>query len=294
MLDFIRLCKEQNIQYLESGHHHSHEGWAQINCPFCTDGTHGWHLGYSLERGNMNCWRCGSHSIYDYFKIVLPNKSVKQILNQYNDATFLPEKKMMKPRTKKAKRPPGLTSLYPVHEKYLKDNKFKKGIIKEWDLQATSGTSGEWCWRIIAPISDRAGVVTGYAGRALQKEIRPRWKFTRNEEMSADPKRMLYGIDRVQDRVLIVEGVSDVWRMGAGAVAVFGIDWNVEQAFILKDFSHRFILFDPEREAQKRARELAEWMAVFPGETEIISGFETDPGEMSQNQADEIKKELGI
>jgi len=295
MLHFTRLCQELNIQYLESGHHHCAEGWVQVNCPFCTDGTHGWHLGYALEKGSMNCWRCGSHSLYDFLKVKFPGKSPKRIIQQYDDATFIPEKKKAQPRRRKAKQPPGMEAVSRVHKKYLERKNFDPEIIiEEWELMGTKGLSEGWSWRLIAPICDMRGTITGYAGRSLSEDVKPRWKFSRNSEMSDDPKKMLYGIDKVQDSVLIVEGVSDVWRFGPGAVATFGIDWKVEQAHILRQFTHRFIMFDPEPQAQANAKALAEWLSPFGGETEIISGLKSDPGDLSQTRADKIKKELGI
>jgi len=83
-------------------------------------------------------------------------------------------------------------------------------------------------------------------------------------------------------------------RMGIGSVSIMGIDWKIEQAFILKDFKYRFIMFDPEPKAQKQAQKLAAWLAPFPGETEIISGLKTDPGDLSQEEANKFMKELGF
>ena len=297
MLNFIRLCTELNISYLdESGHHHAHDGWVQVNCPFCTDGTHGWHLGYSLDGGSMNCWRCGKHSLREFLALALKHKSisVSQAIRKYEDKTFVPTKKEAKIRRKKATVPPYMSPLKSIHKTYLKETKFKKGIIQEWDLWGTTGMAGKWSWRIIAPIRDENFNIVSYSGRAISKAVIPRWKHSKNEEMSMDPRRIIYGIEKIQDRVLIVEGISDVWRMGPGAVGLLGIDWKIEQASILKNFSHRFIMFDPERLAQKRAKELAEWLSPFKGETEIISGLKTDPGDLDQNEADRIMKELGF
>ena len=93
---------------------------------------------------------------------------------------------------------------------------------------------------------------------------------------------------------MVTEGIFDVWRMGIGSIGLFGIDWKQEQASILKKFTHRFIMFDPETQAQKRAKELASWLSPFPGETEIITGLKTDPGDLSQTKADNIMKKLGF
>jgi len=300
MLNFTRLCREFAVPFLESGHHHCHEGWVQVHCPFCTDGTHGWHLGYALEHGTMNCWRCGSHHVTKFLAIILRHrtKTVRQVMAEYS-TDYLPTKKTKKPRRRKAKRPPRMEEIPPnsVHDKYLVKRGFKysREVIETWDLWATRGLSGDWSWRIVAPIFDRSVTVVAYTGRALHKHTRPKWKTSRNEEMSVNPNALIYGIHQVHDdRVLIVEGVSDVWRMGEGAVGLLGIDWKIEQAAILKGFSHRFIMFDPETQAQRRAKELADWLAPFPGETEIISDLKSDPGDLSQDEADNIMKELGF
>ena len=296
MLDFIKFCKEFNIPYLpEGGHHHCHEGWIQTHCPFCTDGTYGWHLGFSIEHGNINCWRCGSHSIYKYLSIILKNKkiTVKQALNLYSQKSiYIP--KVKKPRRRKPKKPPYMEEFFSkAHKRYLKQRRFNPtNLIKEWNLKATKGLSGKWSWRIIAPIYNSFWITVGYTGRAVHLDIKPKWKMSNNKDMSEDPKKLLYGIEKVSDRVLIVEGVGDVWRMGPGAVATLGIDWKVEQAFQLKNIPYRFIMFDSEIQAQKKAKELANWLAPFSGETEIISGLNTDPGNMSQKEANRLMKEL--
>lgn len=297
MLDFVRLCQEKHIPFLESGHHHTHQGWIQVHCPFCTDGTHGWHLGFSLEHGNMNCWRCGSHSVYEYLKNIFQNRniSIKQLLFVYDNKNNSFIKKQNKTRRKKAKPPKNMTELSHVHKKYLLSRNFDPDKLSDiWNLKGTKNLSGEWNWKIIAPVYNTNNNITAYAGRALAKDFKPKWKISHKDEMSDDPKKMLYGIEKVKDRVLIVEGVSDVWRMGVGAVGVFGIDWNIEQSHILKNFSHRFIMFDPERQAQRKAHELAKWLSAFPGETEIISGLSCDPGDLFQKEADNIMRELGM
>jgi len=297
MLDFIKLCRDKNISYLESGHHHCHDGWVQVHCPFCTEGIHGWHLGFSLEKGNLNCWRCGSHSAWEWLNVVFKNReeSAKQIYKLYsiNSASSV-SATPIKVRGKKAKQPEGMEPLSKVHKQYLADRKFDyKKLVDEWNIQGTKNLSNEgWWWRIIAPVNNVSGSTVAYTGRALRPSVLPRWKFSREEEMSEDPKKLIYGIDKVQDRVLIVEGVSDVWRLGPGSAALLGIDWKVEQVFILKNYKHRFIMFDPEPEAQKRAVGLANWLAPFPGNTEIITGIGSDPGDLKQKEADNIMKEL--
>jgi hypothetical protein len=111
--------------------------------------------------------------------------------------------------------------------------------------------------------------------------------------MLQDSRSLLYGIHKATtNRVVVVEGPADVWRIGPGAVATLGISWKVPQACILRQFRYRYILFDPETKAQSKARELADWLAGFSGHTEIIDGLETDPGAMPRKDIAIIRKTL--
>ena len=185
----------------------------------------------------------------------------------------------------------------PCHHKYLKDRNLDPLLMEAtWGLKGTRYLSGGWNWRIIAPIHNINGRVIAYTGRTLSTEIKPRWKMTPKVNMRDDPKKLIYGIEKanVKRGVLIVEGPSDVWRMGPGAVGLLGIDWSVEQAGILRQFKRRFVLFDPGFTSQKQAHKLACWLAPLSGETEILSGFSSDPGDLPQDEANNIMRELGL
>jgi hypothetical protein len=63
-------------------------------------------------------------------------------------------------------------------------------------------------------------------------------------------------------------------------------------------FDKLFILFDPELVAQKRAmelhRELSFWGVKAHLLTDHETGILTDPGDMTQEEADKLLKELGL
>ncbi len=299
MIDFTRLCKERNIPFLEHGHHHCHEGWIQVNCPFCGEGKSGWHLGFSKEGGNMHCWKCGSHSVNDWLRRLFPDNIVKQIWHEYDIKDLrIVKTKINKYRERNVSPPPGMESLSNAHKNYLIHRGYDADKLEEkWGLKGTRFFSGEWNWRVIAPIHNQEGKkIVAYTGRSISETVKPKWKTTSKDKIGIDPKRLIYGIEKTDTDtgVLIVEGPGDVWRMGVGCVALLGIDWKVEQANILRHYARRFIMFDPEPQAQKRAKGLAAWLSVFPGETEVITGIETDPGAMTQDEADAIMKELKL
>ena len=296
MIDFSKLARDKGVPFIQSGHHHVHEGWGQTHCPFCSNGTHGFHLGFNLNKGYFSCWRCGGKSVWNVLHALFPNESIKSLIEEYSDGVRQHASTKTRIRTRNARKPPHLKKgLGKFHQRYLIERNFDpKHLTKEWDLCSTGSASKDWKWRIIAPIRNTDHSIIGYTGRCLNNHKKPRWKVSNNKDLAEDPKKLLYGIEKVKDSVLIVEGVSDVWRMGPGSVALMGIDWTVEQASILRKIPKRFVMFDPETNAQMQADKLAKWLSPFPGETEIICGLSTDPGGLSPKEADNIAKELGI
>ena len=302
MLDLISLCRDQRIPFLLGGHHHSTVGWVQLNCPFCGDFSDGWHLGWAVSSGVMNCWRCGKHQVMDWLFELYPSRPnvVRDLWRRYQvSSSGIPAKKKapVKTRKREAVPPNGCGEMRKIHWEYLKLRGFNpEKLRKEWDLRGTSQFSGIWNWRIIAPIRDIAGRIVAYTGRAVSPENFLRWRTSKDSEIACNPKSLIYGIEKVRPEkgVVIVEGPADVWKLGPGAVALLGIDWKIEQALLLRHFKRRYIMFDPESVAQKRAKELAYWLSAFPGETWIISETETDAGDMSEKNAKKIMQELGL
>lgn len=292
MLNLEAFCQDNRVEYLTEGHHHAHQGWAQIHCPFCSSGSEGWHLGFNLEGGNFNCWRCGKHSPWDVVGALLNTKNgskISEAMAKYGTG-YAARKRKSITRKKAIKPPSGTEPLEKPHRKYLKKRGFDPDkLVEDWGIQGTSHLSGLWNWRIIMPISNIDGIIVAYQGRTIRKKIKPKYKLIDNTEMLEDPKKLLYGINKVPgDSVLIVEGPADVWNLGPGAVATGGIDWTTAQGNILRGFKNRFIIYDPEPKAQERAEELAKFLSYYPGNTEIIDGLDSDPGDLDGDEKKEI------
>jgi hypothetical protein len=124
--------------------------------------------------------------------------------------------------------------------------------------------------------------------------VDPRYRTLENEDSLENPRSLLYGEQRAGDRIIVVEGPSDVWRLGNGAVATMGTGWTTEQATRIARFKWRFIMFDNEVIAQRKARELASEVSAAPGETEIITGIGTDPGDFTSDEVLKLRRELGF
>jgi len=191
--------------------------------------------------------------------------------------------------------PPGMGDLGKQHRQYLRHRRFDPDKLKEeWDLTATAHLSGPgWNWRVCFPICSQDGLQVAYAGRSISDKTKPKYKLPKDNQILTHPRSLLYGIHKAGgDSVVVVEGPTDVWRMGPGAVALLGVKWTVEQMNLLRAFPRRFIMLDPDQAGQRRAEEIAEWLGMFSGETELISDLPSDPGELDQGEANQIMKEL--
>jgi DNA primase len=191
--------------------------------------------------------------------------------------------------------PPDLGPLHPAHRYYLLKRDFNpESLAEQWGLRGIGPKGGRWAWRIFIPIYNRSGAEVSYTSRAIGSRANPRYLTLENEDSLENPRSLLYGEQKAIDRIIVVEGPSDVWRLGNGAVATMGTSWTAEQATKIARFKWRFILFDNERPAQHAAQKLAAEVAAAPGTTEIVTGLGTDPGDLTSDEVLKLRRELGF
>ena len=123
------------------------------------------------------------------------------------------------------------------------------------------------CWSVI-----KAGDITG------RQTLR--YKACPIEQEVIHHKHVTYGIDLVPRKTcVIVEGITDVWRLGPGAVALFGTEWTPEQLlFLAKRMKTAHVLFDADS-TDKGGKLLSELTALGVGGEQFILE-EGDPGEL--------------
>ena len=106
-------------------------------------------------------------------------------------------------------------------------------------------------------------------------------------------KETLYGEDYARQAVVVCEGPTDVWAMGPGAVATFGLNVTESQILRLSAYHVRAICFDNQPEAQVRAKVLVQDLSCLPGATYNIrleSG--KDPAEADREEIEGIRREF--
>lgn len=122
----------------------------------------------------------------------------------------------------------------------------------------------------------------------------PRYIICESSREKVHCRSSLYNIDSVRDgRCVVVEGITDVWKLGDGAVCTFGMDYTLEQLIELSKMKEVHVLFDSEIDARKKARKLCaslDALGIFATVNEITAA--KDPGSLTMEQGKLVMKEL--
>lgn len=295
-MNIRELLQELNIPVAPESHRHATTGWVNIDCPYCSPGTNKCRLG--IPKGNPwigNCWACGRVRIDK----ILHNlgcgslKKARAILGQVKGDRLLNDRFKA---TGKLEMPKGSGKLQSRHRKYLEKREFNPKEMEDlWDIQGV-GISTEYQWRIVIPITLN-GKIVSWTTRACDDK-------SKNKYMTAPPSReaihhkdILYGLDHAHgDTVLVVEGPTDVWRIGPGAVCTFGTSWTESQMALLRNYRRRYILFDPETMAQRLASKLFHRLNNYNGETGLVSvsDWDGDIGDLRYQDVAALRKDIGL
>lgn len=274
---------------LAGQHHHARPGWIQLDCPFCGKDSHRFHLGYNLLFHYFACWRCGGLPTRRVWEALgLRWDQVREWMEEHQVAPPPPT-----PRAEGVLREPSHRGpLLPAHRNYL----IKRGldpdeIVRIWQIEGI-GIAPRLSWRIYIPIFFR-GERVSWTTRAIG-DVAQRYLSASAEEEKIPHKKIVYGLDFCYSSVVVVEGPFDVWKIGPGAGALFGIQYSLAQVRCLAAIPFRTICFDNEPVAQERARELCRYLSTFPGRTQNIVLDAKDPGSASPREIRLIRRSSGL
>lgn len=289
MFNCTKFLKDYNIQTSTKGKNTA-PGWIQIKCPMCRDDSN--HGGFNIKSGMYNCWQCGTHQVTAIIRNLLniSNKEAFSIWRQYQTNFTYQSKEEIK-HAEKVIFPIGTGPLLKMHKDYLHKRKYEADKLeKEYSLKGTNHI-GEDKFRIICPIYLNYQLIS-YIGRDITNKSDMRYKACSKENEVIHYKHTLYNIDQAnKDSVIIVEGVTDVWRLGNNSIATFGIKYTIEQLYMIAEKYNRvFVLFDPG--AEEQANDLALALSSLNIEAQIIFINKDDPGDMTDEEAQYLNKQL--
>lgn len=293
MWDAKRFLTDHNIKFYESGKNVS-AGWIGISCPLCGDKSS--HGGFNIQKEYYKCWRCGSHwipkIIAKLLNISIP--SAQQIFKKYLSADSIQQHKSNRRQAKEIIFPTDTGPLTLKAKQYLIDRNFNPNKLESiYGLLSTSHI-GPYKNRILAPIYFNKKIVS-YQTRDITNVHPVRYLPCPQEEEVLPYKNVLYGIDNCKsDKAIIVEGITDVWRLGSGSVCCFGTQFTKPQIILIAQrFKTIFVFFDNEPLAQLQADKLCRELNKHLIITENIQiDFNGDPANLKQNDADTLMKKL--
>lgn len=302
-MSLIDLYQDFNIQFQTEGHKHCRPGWVNTACPFCT-GNPGLHLGFNLSTKAFYCWRCGWHP-QDQTIAELLNVSkqiAKETLRKYeiNSRAVIQSQNhtiKFKPHKLPSDCHPLSSKYCKGHRAYLRARHFNPDQLEQdWRLMGTGPTASldriSYRYRIIIPVVWKGRSVS-FQGRDITGKTDLRYQSCPKNREAIPHQSILYGRqDKWGDTGICVEGVTDVWRLGFSAFAVFGIDYSHAQVREMKKhFKKVFVMFDIDPQAVRQGEKLVADLQFRGVEAEQII-IPNDPADMDQDEANALVSRL--
>lgn len=297
------LLTAYHVPYITEGHTHTTPGWVNIHCPFCGGGQN-YHLGIHGVGGGCHCWRCGPHPLTDTLAktLGLPPQQVRAIIRQYRGKGAPREARREGPQVGafplKFPTPNGpLTGLY---RRYLERRRFDPDwLAKTWGVKQTGPVSRldgiSYSHRILIPIF-WGGRAVSFQARDITGRSPMRYLACPKAREIIHHKDILYGKQAAWEAarvMIVVEGVTDAWRLGPLAAATFGVEFRLEQVLaMIKHADRFFIAFDNEGHAQEQAEKLAVKLHALGRVTTLCPPPGKDPGDMAQDDANHFVHQL--
>ena len=257
-----------------------------MDCPACGPGSQKYHLGLNKARGYLNCWVCGPKPLVSTLAEISGWRpgDIVRLLRE-----VLPVREALTARkTGRYKPPVGVDGLGPAHRQYLADRGFNPDEIAAlWGVGGI-GVAPRMSWRLFIPIIYRHETVS-WTTRAIG-DVAARYISASPKEESLNHKHLLYGLDMACHAVAIVEGPTDAWAIGPGAVGQLGLVWTPQQVKLMIKFPVRVVCFDNTLDAQARARKLTNTLSLYPGDTYRVCLSGKDPAASPKREIKEFRK----
>ena len=290
-MTILDVLNELNVPFKEHRqHHHVRHGWLGVDCPNCSPGSGRYRCGINVQSLAVSCWTCGKLRLGD----VLSGASGRTIQQ------VMPLIRALAPRNAPDQRiqvtgrytpPAAIGPLAPPHRDYLSRRGFDPDYLAEEYGVAGIADAAELKWRVFIPVPQPNGKSGSWTTRTIGNRD-PRYISASPEQETLPIKTLLFGEQHAGMSVVVTEGVFDAMRIGPGAVAVMGVNVYPQQIARIAKYPVRAIVFDSDEPGQRRARDLADALTVYPGETYVVQLSGKDPAESPADEIAELRNQF--
>lgn len=272
-------------------------GWVNIQCIFCDD--HSNHLGVNPD-GGYSCWRCRAHG--SILKLIVniercsyarAREIAREFGKNFDHVEHIAPTSSRSCLTSNGEvLPSSFTPILPKrHKAYIESRGYSpRNLIRKYKL---GFIPGKWRNRIIIPIYMK-GELVAFSGRDITEKNKPKYKLGNYKIERND---IIYNIDNVPNRkVVVVEGYSDCWRIGDGAIATMGTNFSTRQLVTITQVADEaFVLFD--EQAFDVGEELADQLSGVMANVHHITiesnrSEEVDPDTLPPELIKEIRDKI--
>lgn len=310
-IDVISLFDEIGVDYRVRGTNVAAND-INIDCPWCGDSRK--HLAVHRQKGYLNCWVCGLEgesprpTLVDLIMELDGCSRVEAgiLVKEFREDNIhrrrqneLAEKGVKKDR-EGVSLPPGSVPLSSKGHQvarariYLAARGFGVERLERYGVRVC--VSGFYAGRVIVPVYFR-GELVSWLGRDYTGCSKLRYRNCPVAKAAMRNKDILYGFDLVEPggRLMIVEGVTDVWRMDDGeTIAAFTNKLHRNQLrLIIRDIRPRRVVFafDGEYDSYVHARKAASALYPLVEELKILNLEGRDVAERGRDEIYRLEME---
>jgi len=297
--DVLTFLEDYNIEYKESGKNIGRNWYGLKTCIFC--GNTGYHLGMNKKSKYTSCFVCGEGtSLFGYIKekLNISKKKVYAIINKYSSKHQIYEEILC---GDEVVLPSNMQTTMPKSAyEYLKGRGFnpfklrdKYGLkfTKHFSVAEKDGIRQDFSFRIMVPIMYNKKLVA-WSGRDYTGQAETKYLHQEKSMCLSVPADSMYNTSSVTDRTIIVEGVTDVWKMGNEVISGQGIKFTKNQLNQIKELNLKQVAILLDFNAEEQARHLGDMLYGVVPDIRICYLEYGDPGDLSYQGAFELKRKL--
>lgn len=286
-LDIEKIARTHGWDFVTEGVKQARPGWIQFRCPFTRCASSGYTLGFNTNSAYFNCYRCGWHSLSSVLiAFGVDAQSVQDVVRSNFNPNVSKKRFDAKCVSEHVFLPKTAGKCLKTHISYIQQRQLHaETTITLWQLLGTSIYDKKYPARIVAPITLDNRLVSFQTRDITGRSKRPYLTCPKSNEV-VHHKHTLYGVDSVPGNTVIVcEGIVDVWKLGPGAVATFGVGFKLEQVVMLATrFKKIVIAYDPDPAGKIGAEKLGCELDLFDVDVSVMLDLPCDAGDMTEKQ----------